>query len=297
MTTELSNPFSAGGGGGQFEIKVQAAFLALMVLDGPCPCLPRGTIDSVKLQSKHLGYDVDDLLILTSAPNGHHHRLLSQVKHALTFTASSSEFRDTLLAAWSDFNKQSLFDPARDAIAIVTGPQSARTISHVRPVLEWARHCASSGEFFAKIDTAQFSAQPKRDFIQTVRTVLSEADHPPSADDILWGFLKTMHVLSYDLDFAPSQDEARILTMLELARLSDSGPQPRGLWNELIILAGQLNQTAGTLSRERLAETLSPELQRILPQYRRVSDTPSIDRLPSIRNECLAVYQLSSLRA
>jgi hypothetical protein len=63
MTTELSNPFSAGGGGGQFEIKVQAAFLALMVLDGPCPCLPRGTIDSVKLQSKHLGYDVDDLLI------------------------------------------------------------------------------------------------------------------------------------------------------------------------------------------------------------------------------------------
>jgi hypothetical protein len=111
MTTELSNPFSAGGGGGQFEIKVQAAFLALMVLDGPCPCLPRGTIDSVKLQSKHLGYDVDDLLILTTAPNGHHHRLLTQVKHALTFTPSSPEFRDTLLAAWSDFNKQSLFDP------------------------------------------------------------------------------------------------------------------------------------------------------------------------------------------
>ena len=79
MSTELSNPFSAGGGGGQFEIKAQAAFLALMVLDGPCPCLPRGAIDSIKLQSKHAGYDVDDLLIFTTPRSAYQHRLLALI--------------------------------------------------------------------------------------------------------------------------------------------------------------------------------------------------------------------------
>jgi len=45
-TKQLSNPFSTGGGGPTFESRVQAAFVALMLTKGVCPCLPSWPIST-----------------------------------------------------------------------------------------------------------------------------------------------------------------------------------------------------------------------------------------------------------
>ena len=52
---QLSNPFSTGGGGNNFETRVHASFVTLMLSGGFAPCLPPWPIKEVKLQGKRLG--------------------------------------------------------------------------------------------------------------------------------------------------------------------------------------------------------------------------------------------------
>src|SRR5437867_1907377 len=123
MVAELSNPFSTGSGGYNFEGKVQGSFVASMILGGSCPCLLLGVIESIRLQSKQAGYDTDDALVTVATAACTRHRLLCQVKHGVAFTKSDEAFSESILAAWGDFNNSDRYSPDRDAIAFTTGPQ------------------------------------------------------------------------------------------------------------------------------------------------------------------------------
>jgi hypothetical protein len=61
--TQLSNPFSTGGGGHNFENNVQSAFVVLMLSGGVVPCLPPLPIRQIILQGKYAGYDTDDFIV------------------------------------------------------------------------------------------------------------------------------------------------------------------------------------------------------------------------------------------
>jgi hypothetical protein len=61
-TTQLSNPFSMGGGGVNFESQVQSAFVVLMLTGGVVPCLSPWPITKIKLQGKDKDYDTDDFI-------------------------------------------------------------------------------------------------------------------------------------------------------------------------------------------------------------------------------------------
>ena len=62
---QISNPFSTGGGGVNFEVQVQASFVALMLAEGFAPCLPCQPIQKIKLQGRFAGFDTDDLILFT----------------------------------------------------------------------------------------------------------------------------------------------------------------------------------------------------------------------------------------
>lgn len=279
MVSHLSNPFSAGSGGSNFEGKVQGAFVATMILGGACPCLPHGVIESIRLQSKQAGYDTDDALVTVATVTGTRHRMLCQIKHGVTFTKSDEAFVQSLLSAWTDFNTPDRYVPEHDAIAIATGPQSAKVIDHVRPLLEWARHCDSAAEFISKVDTKDFSSGPKREFIDTVRSILSKTDSPPADDTSLWRFLRTLHLLSYDFDVQHSQHEALMLTMLATAKAPDCPESPQGLWTQILDLTRAFNQTAGTITRQTLESALPPALKQAFPGSARILQATSLVRL------------------
>ena len=59
MTTEVASPFGTGGGGPFFEAKVQASFLLHLLIGGRVPCLPSGTVRSIRFQGKQAGYATD----------------------------------------------------------------------------------------------------------------------------------------------------------------------------------------------------------------------------------------------
>lgn len=261
MSSEVYNPFSTGGGGHFFEAKVQASFLLNLLIGGLVPCLPSGSIQSVRLQAKQAGFATDDVVVTVRTDSGTDHRLLAQIKHHAAITASDSEFYNSLSSVWSDFNNPSAFVKGRDALALITGPQSDRTLQHVRPLLDWARTSATNIEFFGKVATAQFSSDQKRAYLQVFRDVITKIAGTAPIDDTLWQFLKHLYLLYYDFDVQGSKDEVAVLTVLDLARSATGGLDAQAIWDGLIVQAQEWNKTAGTLTAQALPERLLSAVQ------------------------------------
>jgi len=279
MTSQVANPFSTGGGGPFFEAKVQASFLLHLLIGGRVPCLPGGIVRSVRFQGKQAGYDTDDIVVEILSDLGQKCRLLAQVKHHVTITKSDSDFRDALESAWADFNKPDVFTQGRDLIALVTGPLSDQVIQHARPLLEWARTSATASEFIGKVNTAKFSSDEKRKYLNVFQEVLTEIAGGAMTEESLWLFLKHFHLLSYDLDMQGSQHEASILTVLEMARNAAGALDAQTIWEALICLAQEWNQTAGTFTASQLPDRLKAAVQLKRSQAQR-------DTVQRLREHC-----------
>src|ERR1035437_310275 len=127
--SQLSNPFSTGGGGHNFENSVQSAFVVLMLSGGVVPCLPALPIKQIILQGKYAGYDTDDFIVFVESQDGKRKaKLLAQIKHSISFTENDQIFGEVMQSAWSDFQNDKIFDRETDAIAIITGLLSAHDI-------------------------------------------------------------------------------------------------------------------------------------------------------------------------
>ena len=109
----LSNPFSTGGGGVDFEHRVQATFLLALLVESFTPLL-NSPITSIRFQGKRGGNDVDDVIV-ESCLNTHSAKLLCQIKHGVSLTKNET-FKEVLIAAWSDYNKAT-FNKQHDRVA------------------------------------------------------------------------------------------------------------------------------------------------------------------------------------
>ena len=145
---QLSNPYSTGGGGVNFETRVQALFAVLMLTGGFAPCLPSWPIKKIKLQGKYAGYETDDFIAFVSDWNTEKEvKLLAQIKHSISITEGDTIFGEVIHAAWRDFCNPSLFTQGKDVIALITGPLSATDIDSARRILELARDSEDSSDF------------------------------------------------------------------------------------------------------------------------------------------------------
>lgn len=196
-----SNPFSTGGGGPTFESRVQAAFTVFMLTGGIAPCLDPWPITKLKLQRRYAGFSTDDFIVFTKQPQtGREAKLIAQIKHKVSITERDETFVEVVQAAWTDFNGQG-FNIETDAFALITGPLSATDTDNVRPILEWARFSEDEREFLDKVGTANFSSDAKRAKLEVFKTHLAKANGGTDVSDRqLWEFLKTFHLLDYDLD-------------------------------------------------------------------------------------------------
>ena len=151
----LSNPFSTGSGGARFESQVQASFVALMLADGFCPCMPpTWPIHKIKLQGKYDGYDTDDLIVFTKSPTlNKEAKFLGQIKRHINITYKNKIFSEVMQAAWNDYNNPEVFKEGVDQIVLITGPLNDIIIRDVREILEWARDSEDATDFFKKVNT------------------------------------------------------------------------------------------------------------------------------------------------
>ena len=112
---EISNPFSTGGGGVNYEVNVQTYFVASMILGWKIMNLKADKVEKIKLQGRYAGYDTDDCIIF--GDNGN--KMLCQIKHSIFINNSDEVFYDVIKAAWNDFNNNNLFNKNNDCINII----------------------------------------------------------------------------------------------------------------------------------------------------------------------------------
>lgn len=253
---QLSNPFSTGGGGVHFETRVQAAFVTLMLCGGVAPAMPPWPISKIKLQGKHAGFETDDFIAFVAAPGGGpEHKLLAQIKHSLSITENNATFRDVIAGAWLDFNNPKVFQRQRDQIALITGPLSALDIEATRWVLEYARHSESSKDFFEKMKIGKFVSVDKKNKLRAFQAQLNSANGSEVSENECWQFLKSFHLLGYDLDIQAGVT----LSLLHSMVGQFAGGQAESAFLKVLNAVQMANLSAGTVSRE----TLSPQIVQL----------------------------------
>ncbi|MFA5687814.1 MAG: ATP-binding protein [Kiritimatiellales bacterium] len=258
-TKKQSNPFSAGGGGSNFEMNIQSAFAVLMLGQVSVPCLPPWPIKKIKLQGKYAGYETDDCIVFVNdSKTGSEAKLFTQIKHTVTITETDEIFGEVIQAAWNDFTNNKIFDPTIDSIALITGPMSATDIVNVRPLLEWARHSEDAQDYLKKVHSLGFSSEIKKRKLAAIRTQLKNANEGNEIDDdTFWQFIKCFHLLSYDLDVDSGNTYPLLLAILR----HFAGNTPENSWARLKSVVQSANQNAGTLLPSDLLSELEIQSQ------------------------------------
>ncbi|EDN70274.1 conserved hypothetical protein [Beggiatoa sp. PS] len=261
MTKQQSSPFSTGSGGANFETRVQAAFTILMLSGRVAPCLPNSLITKLKLQGHYTGFETDDFIAFTeNLKTGEKAKLFAQIKHKIGITEKNKIFSEVIQSFWNDFNND-MFDSLVDAFALITGPLSQTDIDHVRPILEWARHCENEVEFITKINTPKFGSKTKTEKLEIFKTHLKSANKGKDlSNKELWEFLKTFHLIGYDLD----TEFGDTLSLL-LSLISQYSPENANtLWKNISTFISNANLNAGTVSLKTLPEDIRTAFNTVM---------------------------------
>lgn len=250
---QQSNPFSTGGGGTNFETRVQAAFTVLMLSGRVAPCLPPFPITKIKLQGRYAGFSTDDFIVFSTQPRTNREaKFLAQIKHDISITVGDETFAHVIDRAWNDFNG-GYFEANTDALALITGPLSKTDTRSVRPILEWARHSENEGEFLEKVDTANFSSDAKRKKLEVFKTNLKAANNGTNISDRqLWRFLRSFNLIGYDLDTESGSTLSLLHSLISLY----SNETASLLWARVVDAVQTANQNAGTITLETLPRNI-----------------------------------------
>lgn len=185
--SKISNAFSTGGGGVNFEQQIQAMFLLSLLIDGFCPAMNEQT-KKVHFQAKHLGYDVDDLVVITYR-NQSEGKMACQIKHSITATEKDKTFQEVICAAWNDFNKED-FDRDRDRIALVTAQISNKAQQSLRFLHVEAIGAIDAEAFMERIDMPVFSNNDNQKMLAAIKECISLAKGCEPTNEEVWKFCK-----------------------------------------------------------------------------------------------------------
>lgn len=257
---QIASPFSTGGGGPIFELKVQAGLLATLLVQGHIPSFENTTLRELHLQTEHLDYETDDALLIANDNSGRQRRQLWSVKHGVRFTYRDKKFRDVIADAWADFVEPKRFTPELDALVLATDPLAA-TYRHLLTLLEFARAAASSDGFYARIGRKGFSPEEARGYVELIQKLCDEAAGRSVDPEELWKFLRCFHVLGYDFDQSASQDEARFKSLLAIAIQKATGKTGDDLWNAIFKWVADGNPCARLLLAKHCHQTGKGQLQ------------------------------------
>lgn len=262
MSLELkkqSNPFSTGGGGVNFETRVQAAFAIALLTQSFVPCLSKNMrAKELKFQNKYDGVNTEDFVLVASDSFGKESRLYAQIKHEITISEiEDSVFGEVIKSGWKDF-KSDDFNPKVDSIALITGQLHKVDINNTLPILEWARYSSSSTDFIKKVNTVGFTSKTKLERLDRFRTQLTRANDGNSvSDDELWQFLKIFHLIGFDLDNEYSVVASLLCSLIECY----TEESPSLVLSKIITWVQEFNQNAGVLTQNNISEEVNSLFQ------------------------------------
>ncbi|EOW9186989.1 hypothetical protein ACN1SV_001565 [Vibrio cholerae] len=258
---QQSNPFSTGGGGVNFETRVQAAFVLSLLTNSCVPCLSQHMkAKEIRFQNKYDGVNTDDFVLVATDKAKNQSKLFAQIKHEITISETAdSMFSEVINSAWKDF-KGTEFNIENDSIVLITGPLPKLEVNNTLPILEWAKYSSNSEDFIKKSKTKNFTSEAKVRRLNIFRTQLTIAnDGNAITDDELWLFLKAFQLISFDLDAKDSVVANLLCSLIE----SYSDESPPLVLSKLVTCAQEFNQNAGILTKDNVPKDIRLLFERV----------------------------------
>ena len=252
----LSNPFSTGGGGVDFEHRVQATFLLALLVEGFSPLL-KVPITSVLFQAKRSGYDTDDIVLFSSSDT-YSVKIICQIKHRVTITEKNEIFKDVIASAWSDFNK-STFNKQADKIVLISG--AVANANSLRFIYDQANGASNANDFVDRIGKPGYSNDTNREKLNAIKSLLKKAN---SGQDVtveqLWEFCKVFTILVFDLDYESSVNEFLIYALID----SNCKDNAVSVWAQLVDHAARCDKAAAHATLANIPEYIKQKFKNIL---------------------------------
>ena len=247
--SKLSNAFSTGGGGVNFEQNIQALFLLSLLVDGYCPAINE-KIKRICFQTKYLGFNIDDLAVFTYRESNEG-KMLCQIKHSITATEEDNTFRRVIYAAWSDFNNGK-FDREFDKIALITAQISIEAQKSLRFLHAQAIAAIDEKDFIERINTPSFSNDGNRKMLSAIKSCIADIkNNDPSAME-LWKFCKAFILLLFDMDCEESVNRTLSSSLIKC----NSSMDALLVWTRLVQYAANCNQTAASIERDNIDQEI-----------------------------------------
>jgi hypothetical protein len=252
----VTSPYATGGGGFRFEDRVAAYYLACVLTE----TVARGLVGThaalVLAQRGDLGHPLDDIIVEGLSGGGERTRLSLQLKSKLTFTPADNEWRGVVEKAWETVSADG-FDAALDRVGAGIATINARSDSHYRPVLNWARYSASGPDFITRIAQPDFSHKDRTAFVEGVREIIAEKLQRAVTDDEIWTLLRSFVILRFDFQAeASSADEVAVEAQLQGYLVDADRPRAGDIWTFLVETASKAIPAAGSVDRARLLDLL-----------------------------------------
>lgn len=250
----LSNPFSTGDGGGDFEHRVQAAFLLGLLVKSFSPILNE-PITAVVFQTKRIGCDTDDIMVLSTSES-HSAKLLCQIKHGIELTENQT-FKKVIAAAWNDYNKPD-FNRQTDKIALITN--SGVKTNALRFIHDQANAASGEIDFLDRINRSQYSNEDNRNVLKIIRHNIETSFRCVVTDKDLWSFCKAFTVLTFDLDYESSVNEYLIYGLLA----SNCKEDAISVWAKLVDFAARNDKSDAHVTPEVIPGYIKKSFSNIL---------------------------------
>ena len=254
--TALSNPFSTGGGGVDFEHRVQATFLLALLGEGFSPLL-NFPITSIAFQGKRTKYDIDDIVVFASS-NTYSAKLLCQIKRGITITANNDIFEEVIVSAWSDFNKPT-FNKRTDKIVLISG--FVANVNSLRFIYDQANGASDANDFVDRIERPGYSNDVNREKLNAIKIFLKKANNDQDVtDEQLWEFCKIFTILVLDLDYESSVNEFLIHALIA----SNCKDNATTVWAQLVDFAARCDKAASHITLDKIPEHIKQKFKNIL---------------------------------
>lgn len=248
----MTNPFSTGGGGTNFEQKVGTIYL-VSLLARHVPYGTKGITKEIRFQQLHTDI-LDDLIVVTQ--EGNIERKLSlQIKHKINFTDSDVDFTKIIKDCWLMFTGQgpSTFDLKTDRLGIGLGIYKTDVAEHLIPLLKLARKSSNATDFFSKVENIGFS-QKKKQFLKLIKSKIPENNPSPQK---VWQFLTCLEIIHFDLENDESNDVVSSWnTLVDLLQEHDVSTAT-SLFDYLFSTVSTYNPSAGSITYQELRDKCS----------------------------------------
>lgn len=262
MGTQVMSTIATGGGGGIFQARVGALYLANMLTGLPTAfCLHGCRVETVRFEARYTGAHTDDIYCQISR-NGTTWQQFIQCKRGLNATAGDTDFIDSLQGTWRDFLRVegTPFVRGLDVLVIATIAPATPANQAAKRLCELSRASVDLADFLLKLESKLFDRKHK-DTWAAFKTVSQSTLGDKYTEELVFELLQHLRVDIHDLANDSSQELSLVQALLTSRQPGDSG---EAVWDGLFAYVQEHGISVGTVSRQTWPSTAKAGLQEMV---------------------------------